>query len=142
MLALDEHTNLAAGVSTSGFAWKYPGRVGDSAVIGAGNYCDSRFGAAACIGCGDMAIRAATAHTGHAPSDRRGAAGGGAAGDVGPERLRGPLLQFDELRRALSPDGIHAAFSTLETATYVDMDTQSADVHEETRTHMPWLAGA
>ena len=49
MLALDAAGNLAAGVSTSGYPWKYPGRVGDSALIGAGNYCDNRVGAAACL---------------------------------------------------------------------------------------------
>ena len=36
VLALDAAGNLAVGVSTSGYPWKYPGRVGDSAVIGAG----------------------------------------------------------------------------------------------------------
>jgi len=33
VLALDAAGNLAAGVSTSGYPWKYPGRVSDSAVI-------------------------------------------------------------------------------------------------------------
>ena len=63
VIALDGTGNLAAGVSTSGWAWKYPGRLGDSPVIGAGNYADSRYGAAACTGRGEMAIRAATAHS-------------------------------------------------------------------------------
>jgi beta-aspartyl-peptidase (threonine type) len=61
VLALDGHGNLASGVSTSGWAWKYPGRLGDSPVIGAGNYCDNRFGAAACSGHGELAIRASLA---------------------------------------------------------------------------------
>ncbi len=34
VLALDAAGNLAAGVSTSGYPWKYPGRVSDSAIIG------------------------------------------------------------------------------------------------------------
>ncbi len=42
VLALDAAGNLAVAVSTSGYPWKYPGRVGDSALIGAGNYCDNR----------------------------------------------------------------------------------------------------
>ncbi len=62
-IALDDHGHMACGVSTSGWAWKYPGRLGDSPVIGAGNYCDSRYGGAACTGRGEMAIRAATAHS-------------------------------------------------------------------------------
>ncbi len=62
-LAIDARGHLASAVSTSGWAWKYPGRLGDSPVIGAGNYCDDRFGAAACTGWGELAIRGATAHT-------------------------------------------------------------------------------
>ncbi len=62
-LAIDGAGHLASAVSTSGWAWKYPGRLGDSPVIGAGNYCDDRYGAAACTGWGELAIRGATAHT-------------------------------------------------------------------------------
>jgi len=62
-LAQDADGNLCAGVSTSGQGWKYPGRVGDSPLIGAGNYADNRYGAAACTGLGEMAILAGTAHS-------------------------------------------------------------------------------
>ncbi len=63
VVALDKRGNIASGVSTSGWAWKYPGRVGDSPIIGAGNYADNRYGACACTGYGEMAIRAGTAHS-------------------------------------------------------------------------------
>ncbi|HEV8536770.1 MAG TPA: N(4)-(beta-N-acetylglucosaminyl)-L-asparaginase [Candidatus Limnocylindria bacterium] len=62
-LALDRSGDVASAVTTSGWAYKYPGRVGDSPVIGAGNYCDSRYGAAACTGYGELAIRSVTAKT-------------------------------------------------------------------------------
>jgi L-asparaginase / beta-aspartyl-peptidase len=62
-LAMDAQGNIASAVSTSGWEWKYPGRAADSAVIGAGNYCDNRAGAAACTGRGEMAIRTAAAHS-------------------------------------------------------------------------------
>lgn len=62
-IAMDTHGNIATGVSTSGWAWKYPGRMGDSPVIGAGNYADNRWGAAACTGRGEMAQRCLTAHS-------------------------------------------------------------------------------
>ena len=62
-LAIDGQGDLSAGVSTSGWAWKYPGRLGDSPIIGAGCYCDNRYGIAACIGTGEMAIRAGTARS-------------------------------------------------------------------------------
>ena len=60
-LSLDARQEIMAGVSTSGWAWKYPGRLGDSPIIGAGCYADSQFGAAACTGTGEMAIRAGSA---------------------------------------------------------------------------------
>ena len=63
VIALDRSGNIASGVSTSGWAWKYPGRVGDSPIIGAGNYCDNRYGAVACTGYGEMAQRCNTAHS-------------------------------------------------------------------------------
>jgi beta-aspartyl-peptidase (threonine type) len=63
VIARDGKGNLACGVSTSGWAWKFPGRVGDSPIIGAGNYADNRFGAAACTGRGEMAQRCCTAHS-------------------------------------------------------------------------------
>jgi beta-aspartyl-peptidase (threonine type) len=57
--APDAH--LAGGVSTSGWAYKYPGRLGDSPIIGAGMYVDNRYGAVACTHTGEMTIRAGTA---------------------------------------------------------------------------------
>jgi beta-aspartyl-peptidase (threonine type) len=62
-IALDRRGNVASAVTTSGWAYKYPGRVGDSPVIGAGNYCDSKIGAATCTGYGELAIRSVTAKT-------------------------------------------------------------------------------
>ena len=62
-LALDANGTIASGVSTSGWAWKHPGRLGDSPIIGAGSYADSRYGAAACTGAGEMTIRCATARS-------------------------------------------------------------------------------
>ena len=49
--------NWCVGVSTSGYPWKYPGRVGDSSLPGAGNYCDVRYGGAACTGRGELSMR-------------------------------------------------------------------------------------
>jgi beta-aspartyl-peptidase (threonine type) len=60
-LARDAEDNICAGTSTSGWGWKYPGRLGDSPIIGAGSYADTRYGACACTGVGEMSIRAGTA---------------------------------------------------------------------------------
>lgn len=62
-LAIDGDNKMASAVTTSGWAFKHPGRVGDSPLIGAGNYCDDRWGACACTGLGEWAIRAGTART-------------------------------------------------------------------------------
>lgn len=62
-LALDSYGDIASAVSTSGWAWKYPGRLGDSPIIGAGCYADNRYGAAACTGRGEMAICLGTARS-------------------------------------------------------------------------------
>ncbi len=62
-LSRDETRKISAATSTSGWAWKYPGRLGDSPVIGAGAYADSRYGACACTHTGEMSIRCVSAHT-------------------------------------------------------------------------------
>jgi L-asparaginase len=63
LMVRDGKGDIASGVSTSGWAWKYPGRLGDSPIIGAGNYADNRYGAAACTGFGEMAIRTGAARS-------------------------------------------------------------------------------
>lgn len=62
-LSLDHKERISSATSTSGWAWKYPGRLGDSPIIGAGSYADSRYGACACTHTGEMAIRACTARS-------------------------------------------------------------------------------
>lgn len=63
VIALDTHGEMVVGVSTSGYPWKYPGRIGDSALPGAGNWCDLRGGGAACTGRGELSMRSGTART-------------------------------------------------------------------------------
>jgi L-asparaginase len=60
-LVRDARGHLYGGVSTSGWAYKYPGRLGDTPIIGAGMYVDNRYGGAACTHTGEMTIRAGTA---------------------------------------------------------------------------------
>ncbi len=62
-LAQDYSGRIATATSTSGWPWKYPGRLGDSPIIGAGSYADSRYGACACTHTGEMTIRAGTARS-------------------------------------------------------------------------------
>jgi N4-(beta-N-acetylglucosaminyl)-L-asparaginase len=62
MIAIDSSGNLSGGVTTSGMAFKLHGRVGDSAIIGAGLFVDNEVGAATSSGVGEEVIRVAGTH--------------------------------------------------------------------------------
>jgi N4-(beta-N-acetylglucosaminyl)-L-asparaginase len=49
--------DIASVTSTAGLSWKIPGRVGDSPIIGAGQYCDNEVGAAGSTGRGEANIK-------------------------------------------------------------------------------------
>jgi N4-(beta-N-acetylglucosaminyl)-L-asparaginase len=50
-------SDIASVTTTSGLSWKIPGRVGDSPIIGAGQYCDNEIGAAGSTGRGESNIK-------------------------------------------------------------------------------------
>lgn len=54
MVATDDKGRVVSGCSTSGLAWKIPGRVGDSPLVGCGVYADDSVGAASATGDGDV----------------------------------------------------------------------------------------
>jgi beta-aspartyl-peptidase (threonine type) len=56
-VALDMKGNLAAATSTGGMTGKYPGRVGDSPLIGAGNYASNLSCGVSATGHGEFFIR-------------------------------------------------------------------------------------
>lgn len=62
MLAIDVDGNMSGACTTSGAAWKLPGRVGDSPIIGAGLYVDNDVGAACATGWGEAVIRIVGSH--------------------------------------------------------------------------------
>jgi isoaspartyl peptidase/L-asparaginase-like protein (Ntn-hydrolase superfamily) len=57
MMAIDTCGDIAAACSTSGVAFKLPGRVGDSPLIGSGLYADNEVGAATATGQGEEIAR-------------------------------------------------------------------------------------
>jgi N4-(beta-N-acetylglucosaminyl)-L-asparaginase len=61
--ALNEQGEISGCTTTSGLAWKIPGRVGDSPIIAAGCYTDQDVGSAGATGSGEENIRVAGAHT-------------------------------------------------------------------------------
>lgn len=136
VIARDAAGNLASGVSTSGWAWKFPGRVGDSPIIGAGNYADNRWGAATCTGRGEMAQRCCTAHSvvsfmrcGNPLSDALQAAAEDLHRLEDAYRSEVNILGVDR-------DGRHAAVSTAPGKTYIVMSEDADDVVELARTYV------
>jgi len=61
--ALNEKGEMSGSTTTSGLAWKLPGRCGDSPIIGAGCYTDQDVGSAGATGSGEENIKVAGAHT-------------------------------------------------------------------------------
>jgi beta-aspartyl-peptidase (threonine type) len=119
-IAQDRAGRIASAVSTSGWAWKYPGRLGDSPIVGAGNYADDRYGAAACTGWGELAIRAGTARSvvlylrhGYALED----ACREAFRDLGVLDANTAQIQMSMV--ALDRHGNHCAVTTLAGRTYI-----------------------
>lgn len=86
-VALDQDGNISAGTSTGGMTWKRNGRIGDSPVISAGTYADSKVGGISCTGHGEYFIRAAVAHDIIARTDYKGISMEAAAEEVVMEKL-------------------------------------------------------
>jgi N4-(beta-N-acetylglucosaminyl)-L-asparaginase len=57
MNAVTASGDIGSVTTTSGLSWKIPGRIGDSPIIGAGQYCDNEVGAAGSTGRGEANIK-------------------------------------------------------------------------------------
>ena len=57
MLAIDKHGDISGGCTTSGLAFKMPGRVGDSPIIGSGLFIDNTIGGATATGMGEEVLK-------------------------------------------------------------------------------------
>jgi N4-(beta-N-acetylglucosaminyl)-L-asparaginase len=57
MNAINAAGDISSVTTTSGMSYKIPGRVGDSPIIGAGQYCDNTVGAAGSTGRGEANIK-------------------------------------------------------------------------------------
>ncbi len=54
---MDANGNISCVTTTSGLAFKIPGRVGDSPIIGAGLYCDNEIGSCGSTGRGEANLQ-------------------------------------------------------------------------------------
>ncbi len=133
MLALDQYGELVSGVSTSGYPWKYPGRVGDSSLPGAGTYSDARYGAAACTGRGELAMRVTGAREVVDYLAR-----GDEPDDACQQMLRHAAELADPFRTelrtlCLTPDGRHGAAASQRGATYNVIDVATGVLQTRSR---------
>jgi beta-aspartyl-peptidase (threonine type) len=144
VVARDAKGHLAVAVSTSGWAWKHPGRVGDSPVVGAGVYADDRYGAVGCTGLGELSMRAGLARdlvSRLAGGHDLATAGRGTlddmaamAADVGSAAVMNVV--------ALNDAGESAAFSTTPDAHYVEMRAGNTEPQKVPSIYVEWPASA
>jgi beta-aspartyl-peptidase (threonine type) len=145
VIVRDAAGDLACAVSTSGWGFKWPGRVGDSPIVGAGNYADNRFGAAACTGRGELAIRAATAYS--IVRSMRDGLGLDEALRRAMVDLRDVVDPFAERVNvmnavAIDRDGHVSAVSTAPGTSYVFQTLEMAEPEERPRTCVPLRASS
>ncbi|HVG33922.1 MAG TPA: isoaspartyl peptidase/L-asparaginase [Pyrinomonadaceae bacterium] len=107
-VALDKQGNLAAGTSTGGKTNKRVGRVGDSPIIGAGNYANNRTCAVSGTGDGEYFMRLLVAYDVSALMEYKGMSLEDAARTVVMEKLKGlggdgGLIAIDRQGRITMP---------------------------------------
>ncbi len=115
-MAVDTKGDISATTTTSGLAWKIPGRVGDSPIIGAGCFVDNEVGAAGSTGKGEENIKIAGGHTivemmrrGKSPSEACMEAMGRVAHNYKKDKKK--LATFHIFFYAINKDGMHGAAS-------------------------------
>jgi N4-(beta-N-acetylglucosaminyl)-L-asparaginase len=115
-MAVNEKGDISATTTTSGLAWKIPGRVGDSPIIGAGCYVDNEVGAAGSTGKGEENIKVCGGHTivemmrkGMSPKDACLEAMARVARNYNNDKKK--LATFHLYFYALNKDGQHGAVS-------------------------------
>jgi N4-(beta-N-acetylglucosaminyl)-L-asparaginase len=115
-MAVNEKGEISATTTTSGLAWKIPGRVGDSPIIGAGCCVDNEVGAAGSTGKGEENIKISGGHTivemmrkGMSPTDACLEAVHRIARNYKNDKKK--LKTFHIFFYALNKDGVHGAAS-------------------------------
>jgi len=113
-MAVNEKGDISATTTTSGLAWKIPGRVGDSPIIGAGCCVDNEVGAAGSTGKGEENIKISGGHTiiemmrkGMSPTDACLEAMARIARNYNNDKKK--LATFHIFFYALNKDGAHGA---------------------------------
>lgn len=121
-VACDSKGNIAAATSTGGMTNKRWGRVGDSPIIGAGNYANNKTCAVSCTGSGEFFIRGVVAYDVSCLMEYKGMALEEAASEVINKRILeiggdGGLIAVDSKGNIAMPfntEGMYRAFKTSE----------------------------
>ncbi|MDQ1406734.1 MAG: N4-(beta-N-acetylglucosaminyl)-L-asparaginase [Acidobacteriaceae bacterium] len=139
-MAVDAKGDISATTTTSGLAWKIPGRVGDSPIIGAGCFVDNEVGAAGSTGKGEENIKIAGGHTivemmrrGKSPSDACLEAMSRVAHNYKNDKKK--LATFHIFFYAINKNGQHGAAS-LWRSTYDKNKHASYAVHDGTQARL------
>jgi N4-(beta-N-acetylglucosaminyl)-L-asparaginase len=134
--ALNDKGEISGCTTTSGLAFKLPGRCGDSPIIGAGCYTDQDVGSAGATGSGEENIKVAGAHT-IVENMRRGMSPLEAGTDALKRIVRNYNSDMNKLKFVdmtyyiLRKDGAYAGVSLWEG--YSESDRHKISVHDGTR---------
>ena len=126
-VALDQWGNLAAGTSTGGLTNKRYGRVGDSAIIGAGTYANNLTCAVSATGQGEAFIQSVVGHDMSALMEYKGLSVSEAANEVVLNKLvarggEGGVIALDRHGNIAMPfttEGMYRAFMKADGSTDV-----------------------
>src|ERR1700694_2533970 len=139
-MAVNEKGDISATTTTSGLAWKIPGRVGDSPIIGAGCCVDNEVGAAGSTGKGEENIKISGGHTiiemmrqGKSPTDACLEAMGRIARNYKNDKKK--LGTFHIYFYAINKDGVHGAASLWRNG-YEENKQASYAVHDGTESRL------
>ncbi|MEJ2236875.1 MAG: N(4)-(beta-N-acetylglucosaminyl)-L-asparaginase [Gemmatimonadales bacterium] len=135
---VNSNGDVSSVTTTSGLAWKIPGRVGDSSLVGAGQYTDNEIGAAGSTGLGEANIKVCGAFL-TVESMRRGLK----PADAALETLRRVVATteprlLDEQGRprfglsfyAVNKNGEFGAASMYANARYAAFDGETAELYD------------
>ncbi|MDM9632164.1 isoaspartyl peptidase/L-asparaginase family protein [Robiginitalea aurantiaca] len=119
-VACDIHGNLAAATSTGGMTNKRFGRIGDSPILGAGNYANNKTCAVSCTGSGEFFIRGVAAYDVSCLMEYRGLSLEAATNEVIQKRLLeiggdGGLIAVDvhgNIAMPFNTEGMYRASNT------------------------------
>ncbi len=137
-VAKDLHGNVAAATSTGGMTNKKWGRVGDSPMIGAGNYANNATCAVSCTGSGEFFIRGVVAYDVSCLMEYKGWSLAEAASEVIHKRVLalggdGGLIAVDAKGNITMPfntEGMYRASRTSEGKTEVSIYKEAGSVTE------------